>query len=161
MKEGSLTWLEMFEANKKGPNWSLTSASIPQHDTHYLKHPRQTFALRANPVIMVLADFVTVSCERLAWCSGFILSLTEAPASFFQWSCQCHLILVNQTTAANQAVPLASSFSLCTETSRDSLSSSSLSKKAFLSMAWFSLCSKSSKETIVALENKNPEDAAL
>lgn len=53
------------------------------------------------------------------------------------------------------AIPLASSFNLCTETSNDSLSSNSLSKNAFLSIAWFSLCSKSSNETIVALETKS------
>lgn len=63
--------------------------------------------------------------------------------------------MYQDTEVIKKAVPLASSFNLCTETSNDSLSSSSLSKNAFLSMAWFSLCSKSSNETIVALETKS------
>lgn len=63
--------------------------------------------------------------------------------------------MYQDTELIKQAIPLASSFNLCTETSNDSLSSSSLSKNAFLSIAWFSLCSKSSNETIVALETKS------
>lgn len=49
------------------------------------------------------------------------------------------------------SLPRASSFSRCTDTRRDSFSSSSLSRKAFLSMAWFKRPSKSSRDTIVAL----------
>lgn len=48
-------------------------------------------------------------------------------------------------------LPRASSFSRCTDTRRDSFSSSSLSRKAFLSIAWFKRPSKSSRDTIVAL----------
>lgn len=74
------------------------------------------------------------------------------------FGCFMSLLVSQQHTKAElikQAIPLASSFNLCTETSNDSLSSSSLSKNAFLSIAWFSLCSKSSNETIVALETKS------
>lgn len=52
-----------------------------------------------------------------------------------------------------QFLPLASSFSLWTDSSRFSFSSSSLSKKAFLSMTWFILCSKSSRDIMVALKH--------
>lgn len=56
--------------------------------------------------------------------------------------------------------PLASSLNLCTDSRRFSFSSSSLSRKAFLSMAWFRRCSKFSRETMVALwgrgHSKNP-----
>lgn len=47
--------------------------------------------------------------------------------------------------------PLASSFSLWTDSRRFSFSSSSLSRKAFLSITWFILCSKSSRDMMVAL----------
>lgn len=48
-------------------------------------------------------------------------------------------------------IPLASSLSLWTDSSRFSFSSSSLSRKAFLSMTWFIRCSKSSRDMMVAL----------
>lgn len=48
-------------------------------------------------------------------------------------------------------IPLASSLSLWTDSSRFSFSSSSLSRKAFRSMTWFMRCSKSSRDMMVAL----------
>lgn len=48
-------------------------------------------------------------------------------------------------------LPLASSFSLWTDSSRFSFSSNSLSRKAFLSITWFMRCSKSSSDMMVTL----------
>lgn len=51
----------------------------------------------------------------------------------------------------NVYLPLASSFSLWTDSSRFSFSSNSLSRKAFLSITWFMRCSKSSSDMMVTL----------
>lgn len=59
-------------------------------------------------------------------------------------------------------LPLASSFSLWTDSSRFSFSSNSLSRKAFLSITWFMRCSKSSSDMMVTLwqaANQNKKHA--
>ena len=78
-------------------------------------------------------------------------------SSFVLYKCLCNIWMVPEVvckTLSSDLRSLVSSFILCTAAFKASFSSSSDSKKAFLSMAEFIRPSKSSSEANVLLERK-------